>query len=41
MIDWADVGRRFDNAVCADLALDLAPTQRADTVVTPFRRDRP
>lgn len=40
MIHWADVGRRFDNAECADLALDLAPAQRAHNVVTPFRRDR-
>lgn len=41
MIDWTDVGRRFDNAVCADLALDLAPVRSVHNVVTPFRRDRP
>ena len=40
MINWADVGRRFDNAECADLALDLAPIQRSHSVVTPFRRDQ-
>jgi len=40
MINWADVGRRFDNAECADLALDLASAQRVCDVVTPFRRDR-
>ncbi|MGE0031631.1 MAG: superoxide dismutase [Steroidobacteraceae bacterium] len=40
MINWADVGRRFDNAECADLALDLASAQRVSDVVTPFRRDR-
>jgi Fe-Mn family superoxide dismutase len=41
LINWADVGRRLDNAVCADLALDLAPKQSVYSVVTPFRRDRP
>lgn len=40
VIHWADVGRRFDNAVCADLALDLAPMPHVHNVVTPFRRDR-
>jgi len=40
MINWADVHRRFDNAECADLALDQAPMQHVHSVVTPFRRDR-
>lgn len=38
MIHWTDVGRRFDNAECADLALCLTPAQRNSDVVTPFRR---
>jgi Fe-Mn family superoxide dismutase len=41
LINWADVARRFENAACADLGLELAPRQDLHQVVTPFRRDRP
>jgi Fe-Mn family superoxide dismutase len=42
LINWGDVRRRFENAECADLALDIAvPGQkRAKTTVTPIRRKR-
>ena len=42
LINWGDVGRRLENAMCADLALNLAPRHNIHGVVTPlFRRDRP
>jgi len=41
LINWGDVGRRLDNAMCADLSLDLVPERNTHSVVTPFRRARP
>ena len=38
LINWGDVGRRLDNAACADLGLDLLPRHDLRNVVTPFRR---
>jgi Fe-Mn family superoxide dismutase len=29
LVNWADVARRFDNAVCVDLALDVEPDRAA------------
>jgi Fe-Mn family superoxide dismutase len=36
MVNWADVARRFDNAVCVDLALDIGH----DTATPPTRLRR-
>lgn len=40
LINWGDVGRRLERAMCADLALDPTPGKEIHGVVTPFRRDR-
>jgi hypothetical protein len=33
MINWADVEKRLENAVCIDLALDIEPLPRAGSRV--------
>lgn len=42
MVNWADVRSRFENAECADLALDVAPAAQPRSTrrtATPLRRE--